>query len=277
MPGGRGKLPTLICVLCLAASIAMTGGGQASEKFITLASTTSTDNSGLFRYLLPKFTARSGVAVRVVAVGTGAALRLASRGDADAVLVHAPEQEKRFLAAGHGIGRQAVMHNDFVIVGPKSDPAGIRGVRSAAKVVTRLYQAKALFASRGDRSGTHTKERALWRSAGLDPLKFSGRWYLETGSGMGATLNFAAARGAYTLADRATWLAFKNKRILALLAEGDKRPANPYGVIVVNPARHPGVKDREATMFADWLMGTEGQAAIAAFRIKGKQVFFPGK
>ena len=272
MSGGRGMKFIFACVFCMTV---LTGGGHAAERFITLASTTSTDNSGLFRHLLPKFTARTGITVRVVAVGTGAALRLASRGDADVVLVHAPEQEKSFVAAGHGIGRRAVMHNDFVMVGPMSDPAGIRGERSATEAVKRLYEATALFASRGDKSGTHVKERALWQSAGLDPQKFSGRWYLETGSGMGATLNFAAARGAYTLADRATWLAFKNKRGMVLLVEGDKRLANPYGVIVVNPARHPGIKDRDASVFANWLTGKEGQAAIATFRINGDQVFFP--
>ncbi len=272
MFGGRRKRLIFAGVLCIAA---LASAGNAAERFIILASTTSTDNSGLFRHLLPKFTARTGIAVRVVAVGTGAALRLASRGDADVVLVHAPEQEKRFVAAGHGVGRRAVMHNDFVIVGPTSDPAGIRDVRSVAEVVSRLYQAQALFASRGDKSGTHTKERALWRGAGLDPQKFSGRWYLETGSGMGATLNFATARGAHTLTDRATWLAFKNKRDLVLMVEGDRRLANSYGVIVVNPARHSGVKDRDATVFADWLTGKEGQATIAAFRINGDQVFFP--
>jgi tungstate transport system substrate-binding protein len=254
----------------------LTGAGHAAEKFITLASTTSTDNSGLFRSLLPKFTMRTGIAVRVVAVGTGAALRLASHGDADAVLVHAPEQERLFVAAGHGIDRRAVMHNDFVIVGPASDPAGIGDERSAIEVLMRLYQAKALFASRGDKSGTHTKEYALWQGAGLNSRKFSARWYLENGSGMGATLNFAAARRAYTLAGRATWLAFKNKRDLVLLFDGDDRLANPYGVIVVNPITHPGVKDRDATIIADWLTGKEGRAAIAAFRINGDQAFFPG-
>jgi tungstate transport system substrate-binding protein len=248
---------------------------QADERFITLASTTSTDNSGLFRYLLSKFTLWSGIKVRVVAVGTGAALRLASRGDADVVLVHAPVQEARFVAAGHGLARLPVMHNDFVFVGPRSDPAGIKGLVRATEVLHRLYRSKAFFASRGDRSGTHSKERALWRASGLDPLKFSGRWYLETGSGMGATLNFAVARGAYTLADRATWLSFRNKGQLVLLAEGDSSLANPYGVIVVNPAKHPRIKFKEATVFVGWMTGIEGQKYIAAFRINGKRVFFP--
>lgn len=265
----RGFLAGILCLTALASA------GHAAERFITLASTTSTDNSGLFRYLLPRFTARTGIAVRVVAVGTGAALRLGARGDADVVLVHAPDQEERFVAAGHGNSRQAVMHNDFVFIGPRSDPAGIQGERRAAAVLQRLYQTRTAFASRGDKSGTHSKERALWRAAGLDPGIFSGQWYLETGSGMGATLNFASARGAYTLADRATWLAFRNKGDLVLLADGDRLLANPYGVIVVNPARHPGVKIEDATAFADWLTGREGQRAIAAYRINGKQVFFP--
>ncbi len=272
MSGGRWIRVLFVGALCL---IVPMRASHAAERFIILASTTSTDNSGLFRYLLPKFTARTGIAVRVVAVGTGAALRLGSRGDVDVVLVHAPDQENRFVAAGHGIGRLAVMHNDFVFVGPRSDPAGIMGGRQAAEVLRRLYHVRAFFASRGDKSGTHSKERALWRAAGLDPQNFSGRWYLETGSGMGATLNFAAARGAYTLADRATWLAFRNKGDLILLAQGDTLLANPYGVIVVNPVKHPGVKFSDATAFADWLTGVEGQTAIAAYRINGQQVFFP--
>lgn len=272
MCGGSWSRLLLIGVLCMIAAV---GPSHAAERFITLASTTSTDNSGLFRYLLPKFTTRTGIAVRVVAVGTGAALRLGSRGDADVVLVHAPDQEKKFVAAGHGIGRLPVMHNDFVFVGPRSDPARIHGLHQAAKVLRRLYHVKAAFASRGDKSGTHSKERDLWRASGLDPQNFSGRWYLETGSGMGATLNIAAARGAYVLADRATWLAFRNKGDLVLLAEGDTALANPYGVIVVHPANHPGGKVGDATAFADWLIGKEGQTAIAAFRINGQQVFFP--
>jgi tungstate transport system substrate-binding protein len=263
------------CLLTITLTIALATAGQAAERFITLASTTSTDNSGLFRYLLPKFTARSGVAVRVVAVGTGAALRLGARGDADVVLVHAPSLEKRFVADGHGIARLPVMYNDFVFVGPRSDDAAIRNMVRAVDVLKRIFERKAAFASRGDKSGTHTKERNLWRAAGFDPRSFSSRWYLETGSGMGATLNFATARGAYTLADRATWLAFRNKGDLELLADGDPVLANPYGVVVVDPARHPGVKVADATRFAKWLTGREGQAAIAAFRIGGQQVFFP--
>ena len=254
------------------ASVSLSHG---ADRFITLASTTSTDNSGLFDFLLPKFTARTGITVRVVAVGTGAALRLGARGDADVLLVHAPDQETRFVAAGHGIVRLPVMFNDFVFVGPRSDPANVKGVRRAAEVLRRMTRGKAIFASRGDRSGTHSKENALWRTAGFDPRMFSSRWYLETGSGMGATLNFASARGAYTLADRATWSAFRNKGDLVLLSQGDPNLANPYGVIVVNPASHPGVKSKDATILANWLTGVEGQGAIAAFRVGGQQVFFP--
>ena len=272
MSGGSWLRGLLVGALCM---IVVVGTSHAAERFITLASTTSTDNSGLFRYLLPKFIARTGIAVRVVAVGTGAALRLGSRGDADVLLVHAPDQEIKFVAAGHGIGRLPVMHNDFVFVGPRSDPARIMGLRQAADVLRRLYHAKTTFASRGDNSGTHLKERALWRATGLKPHDFSSRWYLETGSGMGATLNLAAARAAYTLADRATWLAFRNKGDLVLLSDGDKLLANPYSVIVVNPAKHPGVKVGGATALASWLTGNEGQTAIAAYRIAGQQVFFP--
>lgn len=269
---GSSMRRLLVALFCLALPLS---AGQAADRFITLASTTSTDNSGLLRHLLPKFTAHSGIDVRVVAVGTGAALRHGMRGDADVVLVHAPEQENRFVAAGHGISRRPVMRNDFVFVGPRADPAAISGLRRATEVLRRVFGAKAIFASRGDRSGTHAKERGLWQAAKLDPESFSGGWYQETGSGMGATLNFASARGAYTLADRATWLAFRNKGDLVLLSDGDPLLANPYGVIVVNPARHPDVKAADATVFADWITGAEGQREIAAFRINGEQVFFP--
>jgi tungstate transport system substrate-binding protein len=265
----------ILFIALLGQLLSSTPGTAGSHRFIILASTTSTDNSGLFRHVLPKFTADSGIAVRVVAVGTGAALRLAARGDADVVLVHARQQEERFVAQGHGIRRRAVMYNDFILVGPNSDPARIRGQADPVKALALIHQSKSIFASRGDKSGTHSKELALWREAGLEPERSSGRWYLETGSGMGATLNLAAAREAYTLSDRATWLSFNNKRGLVLLLEGNKRLNNPYGVIVVNPAKHPGVKIKDATDFADWLTGNRGQAAIASFRARGRQVFFP--
>ena len=239
----------------------------ASERFIVLASTTSTENSGLLADLLPRFKAHSGISVRVVAVGTGAALRLGARGDADVVLVHSRQAELDFVAAGHGVERREVMTNDFVIVGPVGDPAGAAG----ADVPRALHRiAGQPFVSRGDDSGTHKKELALWRAAGIDA---AGRWYLESGAGMGATLNLAAAKDAYALADRATWLAFGNRRGLGLLVSGDKRLLNVYGVMLVNPARHP-VKAAEGRAFMAWLMA-EGQAAIGAFRIKGQQAFWP--
>ena len=248
---------------------------QAAEGFITLASTTSTENSGLFAHLLPKFTARSGIAVRVIAVGTGAALRLGRRGDVDVVLVHARAAEDRFIAGGFGIMRRDVMHNDFVIIGATNDPAGIRGMKEAPASLARIKAASAPFISRGDDSGTHMAEMRLWRVAGIDPKKGSGKWYFEAGAGMGATLNIAAGRGAYVLADRATWLAFKNRARLAIAVEGDARLRNPYGVMLVNPARYPHVKRSDGVAFIHWLTGAEGGAAIASFRIGGRQAFFP--
>lgn len=248
---------------------------KADERFITLASTTSTDNSGLFADILPRFTALMGIAVRVVAVGTGAALRLGARGDADVVLVHARGAEDRFMADGHGSLRRDVMHNDFVVVGPAADPARVAGGRDVVVALRRIATARAVFASRGDDSGTHKAELRHWRAAGLDPAKSSGAWYLETGAGMGATLNVAAAKSAYTLTDRATWLAFGNRRGLKIVVEGDPRLRNPYGVILVNPARHPHVKRKLAMQFIDWLTSSTGRAAIAGFRIGGRQVFFP--
>lgn len=248
----------------------------AAQEFITVASTTSTDNSGLLRDILPMFRAKSGIEVRVVAVGTGAALRLGQNGDADVVLVHAREAEDAFVAAGHGIDRRDVMYNDYVLVGPAADPAGIAGMTDAARALARIGEAAASFASRADDSGTHKAELALWRAAGTDPKPGSGRWYFETGSGMGAALNTAAGRDAYALTDRATWLAHRNRGTLAVLVEGDERLFNPYGVILVNPVRHPHVKEAAARAFLDWLTGPEGQAAIAGFRRGGEQLFFPG-
>ncbi|HJM49309.1 MAG TPA: substrate-binding domain-containing protein [Alphaproteobacteria bacterium] len=253
------------------------GAALAADRFIVLASTTSTENSGLLADLLPRFRAHSGISVRVVAVGTGGALRLGARGDADVVLVHSRRAELDFVAAGHGVERREVMTNDFVIVGPVGDPARAAGadvLRALRRIVGRP------FVSRGDDSGTHKKELGLWRAAGLDPTggatgaaSAAGVWYLESGSGMGATLNLAAAKDAYALADRATWLAFGNRRGLGLLVAGDKRLLNVYGVMLVNPARHP-VKAAEGRAFMAWLM-SEGQAAIGAFRIKGQQAFWP--
>ena len=256
------------------------GPTKAGERFITLASTTSTENSGLFAYLLPIFEAQSGIQVRVVAVGTGQAIRLAERGDADLLLVHHRPSEERFVAAGHGVKRHDVMANDFVLVGPADDPAGIEGMADAAAALAKIAAAKAPFASRGDDSGTHKKEMGLWAAAGLDPEAdelggAGGSWYRSLGQGMGATLNTAAAMGAYALADRGSWLAFKNRQGLRVLAEGDPRLFNPYGVILVNPERHPHVKAADGQAFIDWLTGPEGQAAIAGFRVGGEILFRP--
>ena len=273
---GRVAAVWLVAAGLVAAGPVAAGPAAAAEsRFITLASTTSTDNSGLFAHLLPQFTARTGIAVRVIAVGTGAALQLGARGDVDAVLVHARAAEDRFIAAGHGIDRRDVMYNDFVLVGPAGDPAGIGGGRDAVAALQRIARAHAAFASRGDDSGTHMAERRYWSETGIEPRGGSGRWYFETGAGMGATLNFAVAQNAYALTDRATWLSFRNRGRLAILVEGDPRMFNPYGVMIVNPARHPHVKHGDATAFADWLTSAAGRAAIAAFRIDGRKVFFP--
>ncbi len=269
------RMGRTIAALAALGLLLASGFAAAEERFITIASTTSTDNSGLFRHILPLFTARTGITVRVVAVGTGAALRLGRQGDVDAVLVHARGAEDRFVAAGHGIERRDVMHNDFVLVGPEGDPAGIRGGTDVSDALTEIAAVKAAFASRGDDSGTHKAERRYWSRAKIEPRAGSGKWYFETGSGMGATLNFAAARGAYALADRATWLSFRNRARLAILVEGDPRMFNPYGIILVNPARHRHIKFRDARVFADWLTSPAGRKAISEFRLAGRQLFFP--
>ena len=249
---------------------------RGQERFITLASTTSTANSGLFDSILPLFTANSGIAVRVVAVGTGAALKLGERGDVDVVLVHARAAEERFVAAGFGVARRDVMYNDFVIVGPASDPAAIAGMASAPEALKRIAASRAPFVSRGDDSGTNKAELRLWDAAGGVQLSGGGAgWYREAGAGMGATLNIARAMAAYTLADRGTWLSFANRGDLVALVEGDPRLFNPYGVILVNPARHPHVKETDGMLFIDWLTGSKGQAAIGAFTINGKGLFIP--
>ncbi len=247
---------------------------QAGETII-LQSTTSTQNSGLLDWLLPKFTEKTGIRVKVVAVGTGQALKNAARGDGDVVLVHARKAEEAFMQAGHGTLRRDVMHNDFVIVCPKDDPAGIAGSRNAAAALARIARTKTRFVSRGDDSGTHKKELALWKKAGIDPRPESGTWYLEAGRGMGATLNMAAAMGACTLTDRGTWISHKNRGDLRIVVEGDPALFNPYGVMLVNPKRHPHVKEQAARAFIDWLTGPEGQKLIAAYRMNGQQLFFP--
>lgn len=266
----RYLLPAVIgAALGLAAAV------SADDRYITLASTTSTENSGLFAHLLPQFEAESGIAVRVVAVGTGQAIRLAQNGDADVLLVHHRPSEAAFVAAGFGVERRDVMYNDFVLIGPAADPAGIRGMTEAAAALTRIAAAGAPFASRGDDSGTHKAELALWDKAGVDQKAASGTWYRELGAGMGATLNTSAAMQAYTLADRGTWISFANKGGLALLLAGDPALFNPYGVILVNPVRHRHVKAADGQRFIDWLTGPAGQTAIADFTRDGQPLFFP--
>ena len=253
----------------------LTSVAAGKTRSITVASTTSTQNSGLFSYLLPQFTAETGIEVQVVAVGTGQAIRIATNGDADVLLVHHEASERKFVADGFGLARHPVMHNDFVLVGPGTDPAGIRGMDDAAAALRQIGSSQQVFVSRGDDSGTHKKELELWQAAGLDPGPASGKWYREAGSGMGTTLNTASAMGGYTLTDRASWVSFGNKGELEILVEGDSRLHNPYTAIIVNPGRHPHVHASEAQAFVDWLISPLGQAAIAAYRVDGQQLFFP--
>ena len=250
---------------------------SSETPFITLASTTSTQNSGLLAEILPQFEAESGVAVRVVAVGTGAAIRMASKGDADVLLVHDRTSEDVFVSEGYGVERFDVMYNDFVIVGPKSDPAGVveKAAGRAAEALRLIAGARAVFVSRGDDSGTHKAEMRLWTQAGIDPIDFSGQWYRETGSGMGATLNTANAMDGYALTDRGTWLSFRNRGELRIVVEGDPPLFNPYGVIQVSSKKHPHVKAEAAHAFVAWLVGPKGQAAIGAFRLDGQELFHP--
>jgi len=251
------------------------GDVRGAEGFITVASTTSTEQSGLFKHLLPLFETASGIQVRVVALGTGQALDLGRRGDADVVFVHDPAAEEKFVAQGHGVKREQVMYNDFVLVGPKSDPVSIAGSGDVVQALKRIQAKGAPFVSRGDKSGTHAAEMRVWKLAGIDPTQARGRWYREIGSGMGPALNTAAAMSAYLLADRGTWLSFRNRRGLDVLVEGDKRLFNQYGVILVNPARHSHVKREMGQRFIDWLLSPAGQAAIAGYKIEGKQLFYP--
>jgi tungstate transport system substrate-binding protein len=248
----------------------------AQPETIRVASTTSTENSGFFKHILPFFEAKSGIRVQVVAVGTGQAIHIAQRGDADVLFVHHRPSEEKFVAEGFGVKRLDVMYNDYVLIGPKADPAKIAGLQDAAEAFKRIEAAGAPFASRGDRSGTHIAELEIWRAARLDVAGFKGKtWYRETGSGMGAALNTAAGLGAYILADRGTWFSFKNRQDLVLLVEGDPRLFNPYGVILVNPAKHPHVRAEAGQAFIDWLVSAVGQKAIADFKIEGRPLFFP--
>lgn len=248
---------------------------QAQDKFITVASTTSTEQSGLFGFLLPVFEKKTGIQVRVVALGTGQALDVGRRGDADVVFVHAKSAEEKFLSEGQGVKRYPVMYNDFVLIGPKSDPAKVAGGKDIVVALQKIQAAQAPFVSRGDRSGTHMAELALWKDAGIEIDKSKGPWYRDTGQGMGPALNTASSMSGYVLADRATWLAFKNRGDLAILVEGDKRLFNQYGVMLVNPDKHPTVKKELGQTFIDWLVSPEGQKVIADYKIGGEQLFFP--
>jgi tungstate transport system substrate-binding protein len=258
----------------LIASI-VTVAAFAQPPFIVVASTTSTEQSGLLSHLLPAFEADTGIGVRVVAVGTGQALDIGRRGDADVVFVHDKAAELKWLADGHGVERHPVMYNDFILIGPAADPAHVGGGHDIAVALQRIAAARAPFVSRADNSGTHAAELRLWRDAGVDLQAAKGPWYRETGSGMGPALNTAAALDAYIIADRATWLAFRNRAGLRVAVEGDKRLFNQYGVMLVNPARHPNVKRELGQKFIDWLVSARGQAVIAAYRIDGQQLFFP--
>jgi tungstate transport system substrate-binding protein len=265
-------------VVCVAAWISLAlcaGGAHAQEKFITVASTTSTEQSGLFPHLLPRFEQKTGIKVHVVALGTGQALDLARRGDADVVFVHARSAEEKFLAEGEGVKRFPVMYNDFVLVGPRSDPAKIGGSKDILDALRKIQGSAAPFVSRGDRSGTHIAELDLWKAANVDIDKAKGPWYRDTGQGMGPALNTAAAMNAYILTDRGTWLAFKNRGDLTILVEGDRRLFNQYGVTLVNPAKHPTVKTELGQTFIDWILSPEGQHAIADYKINGEQLFYP--
>jgi tungstate transport system substrate-binding protein len=263
-------------VVLAAAFAALTAASLAAqERFITVSSTTSTENSGLFEHLLPKFEQKTGIEVRVVAVGTGQALAIGRRGDADVVFVHDARQEQEFVAQGYGVERKEVMYNDFVVIGPKADPAGIAGSKDVLEAFRKIERAKAPFVSRADKSGTHSAELRYWKAAGIDIAQQKGPWYRETGSGMGPALNTASSLNAYILADRGTWLSFKNRGELTILVEGDKRLFNQYGIMLVNPKKHPHVKAEMGQAFIDWIVSPEGQQAIADYKINGQQLFFP--
>jgi tungstate transport system substrate-binding protein len=266
---------TMMAAAALATAV-FTTPVLAQDKSIVVSSTTSTQDSGLFGYILPLFKQKTGIEVKVVAQGTGQALDTGRRGDADVVFVHAKSAEEKFLAEGQGVKRYPVMYNDFVLIGPKSDRAGIKGMNDVAKALQKIKEKQAPFVSRGDRSGTHLAELMLWnKDAGIDIEKEKGLWYKSIGQGMGAALNTAGASNAYVLSDRSTWLSFKNKGDLQILVEGDKRLFNQYGVMLVNPAKHPNVKKDLGQQFIDWLVSPEGQKAIANYKINGEQLFYP--
>jgi tungstate transport system substrate-binding protein len=266
---------TLIAAAALGALLFAAPQGYAQDKSIVVASTTSTQDSGLFDYLLPLYKQKTGVTVKVVAQGTGQALDTGRRGDADVVFVHAKSAEMKFLSEGQGVKRYPVMYNDFVLIGPKSDPAGIKGMKDVAKAMQTIKDKQAPFISRGDRSGTNIAELALWKDSGIDIENDKGPWYKSIGQGMGAALNTAGAGNAYVLSDRGTWIHFKNKGDLAIVVEGDKRMFNQYGVMLVNPDKHPNVKKELGQQFIDYLVSPQGQKDIANYKIDGQQLFYP--
>ena len=273
MKPNKVLIAAFTALACLVGSVA-----SADERVITVASTTSTEQSGLFGHLLPVFEKDSGIKVRVVALGTGQALDMARRGDADVAFVHDKLAEEKFVAEGYGVERKEVMYNDFVLIGPKADPAKVAGndiMLGLRRIATVDVASRPPFVSRGDKSGTHAAELRYWRAAGVDLDRAKGPWYRDTGSGMGPSLNMASSMNAYILADRGTWLSFKNRGDLAILVEGDSRLFNQYGVILVNPAKHPHVKAADAQRFIDWLLSSAGQKAIADYKIGGEQLFFP--
>jgi len=254
---------------------ALAPGANSQEKYITVASTTSTEQSGLFGHILPNFEKKTGIKVRVVAQGTGQALDMGRRGDADVVFVHDPAAEKKFVDEGFGVDYKQVMYNDFVLIGPKSDPAKIAGGKDILAALRKVEGTKAAFVSRADKSGTHAAELRYWKAAGVDIAAQKGPWYKETGSGMGPALNTASSMNGYILADRGTWLAFKNRGDLSILVEGDQKLFNQYGIMLVNPAKHPHVKKDLGTAFINWVVSPEGQKAIADYKVGGEQLFFP--
>ncbi|MEO5763928.1 MAG: extracellular solute-binding protein [Casimicrobiaceae bacterium] len=265
----------MLALLATAVLASLVPAAHGGDRFIVVASTTSTEQSGLFAHLLPAFEKDTGIGVRVVAVGTGQALDIGRRGDADVVFVHDRAAEEKFVSEGHGLMRLPVMYNDFVLIGPKSDPAKVAGGKDILEALRKVAAAKAPFVSRGDRSGTHAAELRYWKAAGVDLEQAKGPWYRDTGSGMGPALNTASSLNAYVLADRGTWLSFRNRGDLAVVVEGDQRLFNQYGVMLVNPARHPNVRKDLGQAFIDWLTSTRGQAAIASYRIEGQPLFFP--
>ena len=269
------KTRLLLVALGLAAAVAVFFAATRNDRSIVVASTTSTQDSGLFGHILPLFKNHSGIEVRVVAQGTGQALDTGRRGDADVVFVHARSQEEKFVADGFGVRRYPVMYNDFILVGPKTDPAGIAGTKDIVAALQNIKAKQSAFISRGDKSGTHTAELGLWKAAGIDIARDGGTWYKEIGQGMGAALNTASAASAYVLTDRGTWISFKNRGDLVIAVEGDHRLFNQYGVMLVNPEKHKHVKQALGQAFIDWLISPEGQKAIADYQIGGQQLFFP--